>query len=235
MSGDDGWEQKLALLSEDPVAVVSFVFGCPAPGVIAALRERGCETWVTVTDADEALQAAAAGADALVVQGAEAGGHRGSFEDDPERPPISLLPLLELVRDAVTLPLVATGGIATAGAVAAVIAAGASAAQVGTAFMLAPEAGTDDAHRAAIAAPAPTELTRSFTGRLARGIRNQFMTELAGAPAAYPEIHHMTAPLRAAARRAGDAGGFNLWAGEAHQLARARPAAATVAALTPPG
>ena len=127
--------------------------------------------------------------------------------------------------------LVASGGIASAAAVRASLALGASAAQVGTAFLRAPEAGTSQAHRDALATDAPTALTRAFSGRLARGIRNRFMDEHPDAPLAYPEIHYVTAPVRAAARKAGDADLINLWAGEAHALAEARPAAEIVRRL----
>jgi nitronate monooxygenase len=228
---DDGWEQKLELLVGDPVAVVSFAFGCPPAEVLERLRRAGSETWVTVTSPAEAEQADAAGADVLVVQGAEAGGHRGSFRDVPELPVIGLLPLLQLVRARTRSPLVAAGGIATGAGVAAAMAGGAAAAQVGTALMLATEAGTSPAHRAAIAAGAPTALTRAFTGRLARGIRNEFMEAHTDAPIAYPEIHYATAPLRAAARAAGDPRAINLWAGEAHELAREQPAGELVMRL----
>jgi nitronate monooxygenase len=116
--------------------------------------------------------------------------------------------------------------------VAAVLAAGAAAAQVGTAFMRCPEAGTSAPHRAALASDRPTGLTRAFSGRLARGIVNRLQAEhSADAPFAYPEIHHLTAPMRAAARKAGDGEVINLWAGEAHALAAELPAAAVVAAL----
>ena len=228
---DDDWEAKLALVRDERVAVVSFTFGCPSPEHIASLRP--AEVWVTVTSADEARRAVAAGADVLVVQGAEAGGHRGSWEDTDDAP-LGLLALLQLVRAAVDVPLVATGGIATPGAVSAALAVGASAAAAGTAFLLCPEAATSDVHRSAIAAGGPTSLTRAFTGRLARGIRNRFMDlHDAHAPSAYPEVHHMTAPLRAAGRQAGDADVVNLWAGQAHALARAAPAADVVGSLTP--
>ena len=124
-----------------------------------------------------------------------------------------------------TLPLIATGGVADGAGLAAVLCAGASAAQIGTALMLAPEAGTPDAQRKVLAERRPTRVTRAFTGRAARGIVNRFMDEHGeAAPVAYPEIHHVTSPLRAAARRAGDADAFNLWAGQAHELAQARPA-----------
>src|SRR3954471_20462172 len=160
---DDGWADKLALVADERVPVVSFTFGCPSGGEIAALRDAGCAVWVTVTTAGEAAAAAAAGADALVVQGVEAGGHRGSW-DDSAPGDVGLLALLQVVhRVAGGVPLVATGGIATGGAVAAVLAAGAAAAQIGTALMLAPEGATSPAHRAAIAAgDAPTGLTRAF-------------------------------------------------------------------------
>ncbi len=229
---DDDWEAKIELLVRDPPSVVSFTFGCPDPEVLAVLRAAGSETWVTVTSPAEAVQATEAGAQALVVQGAEAGGHRGSFADRAELPRYSLLPLLGLVRNAVPVPLVASGGIATGAAVAAVLAAGASAGQLGTAFMLAPEAGTSPAHRAALRSAQPTVLTRAFSGRLARGIRNGFIdAHGAEAPVAYPEIHYVTSPMRRRAREDGNADLINLWAGEAHQLAEGRPAGEIVARL----
>jgi nitronate monooxygenase len=229
---DDAWEAKLALLEDDPVAAVSFTFGCPPADVVARLQAAGSSVWVTVTDVAEAQGAAQAGADALIVQGIEAGGHRASFVDTDGAGDYGLLALLQLVGAHVDLPLVASGAIASGGALAAVLAAGAQAAQIGTAFMRCPEAGTAPAHRAALAADTPTRLTRAFTGRQARGIVNRFLREhSADAPLAYPEIHHVTAPLRAAGRAAGDADMINLWAGQAHELARDAPAAEVVAAL----
>jgi nitronate monooxygenase len=222
---DDGWQDKLVLCAAEHIPLVSFTFGCPDASVLRRLREAGCATWVTVTTADEAVAATRAGADGLVVQGVEAGGHRGSF--DPSRPgEIGLLALLRLVRAQTALPLVATGGIADRASVEAVLAAGASAAQLGTAFMLTPEAGTADAHRRALRGDARTVLTRAFTGRPARGIENRFIREHGeAAPLAYPEVHHLTAPLRAAARAAGDPDGLHLWAGQAYPMTRELPAA----------
>ncbi|MDQ6746291.1 MAG: nitronate monooxygenase, partial [Actinomycetota bacterium] len=124
------------------------------------------------------------------------------------------------------------GGIATGAAVAAVLAAGARGAQLGTAFMLCPEAGTAPGHRAALASSRETTLTRAFTGRLARGIRNTFIDEHERhAPIAYPELHHLTAPLRARARERGDAESVNLWAGQTHALALELPAAEVLSRL----
>ncbi|HEX6390948.1 MAG TPA: nitronate monooxygenase [Solirubrobacteraceae bacterium] len=228
---DDDWDAKLALLVRERPAVASFTFGLPDDAVIARLHDAGVAVWVTITTPGEAAMAGAA--DALVVQGAEAGGHRGGFTDGDDEP-IALLPLLRLVAQATDRPLVAAGGIADAAGVAAVLAAGASAAQVGSALMLAPEAGTTPAQRAAHAAPGKTRLTRAFSGRRARGIVNAFMREHdAAAPRAYPEIHHATSAMRAAARERGDTDGFNLWAGQAHELAQAKPAAEIVRQLAP--
>jgi len=191
--------------------------------------------WVTVTRPGEARLAVDAGADALVVQGAEAGGHRASFRDDPAEDVtggIGLLSLLQLVRAQADIPLVATGGIATGAAIAAVLAAGAAAAQLGTAFLGCPEAGTAAVHRQALADNAPTAMTRAFTGRLARGIRNRFLDHYsAAAPVAYPELHHLTAPLRQAGRAAGDPGLVNLWAGQTYELGRQLPAGQLVRTL----
>jgi nitronate monooxygenase len=225
---DDGWEEKLALVAELRVPVVSLTFGCPPDA--ARIRSAGCALWATVTSPDEARSAEAAGADALVVQGVEAGGHRATF-DDAAPVDLGLLAALQLVQAASGLPLIATGGIATGRAVAAVLAAGAVAAQLGTAFMRCPEAATAPAHRDALGT-GETGLTRAFTGRTARGIVNRFQREhSAGAPLGYPDVHHVTAPLRAAARDRGDADGFHLWAGQAHALAEPVPAGELVRRL----
>ena len=226
---DDDWDAKLDLLAAELVAVVSFTFGCPPVAVVRRLQDAGSEVWVTVTSPREARIATEAGADALVVQGSEAGGHRGGFEDTDEA--IALLPLLQLVTAATDLPLVATGGISTGAAVAAVLAAGARAGAVGSAFLRSPEAGTAPVHREALRSGTPTALTRAFTGRAARGIRNRFITEHGDAPSAYPEVHYVTAPLRAAGRAAGDPDVVNLWAGQAYPLGTELPAGELVRRL----
>jgi nitronate monooxygenase len=228
---DDNWDDKLALFAEEAVPVVSVAFGLPPGAAVEALHDAGCALWITVTTVAEAAAAQEAGADALVVQGVEAGGHRGSF-DEAAPGQVGLLALLQLVRSVTDLPLVATGGIATGRGIAAVLAAGAAAAQLGTAFMLTPEAGTSPAHREALRGAGPTALTRAFTGRSARGIENRFMREHeADAPLGYPEVHHLTAPVRAAARERDDAEGFHVWAGQAHPLAVELPAAELVSRL----
>jgi nitronate monooxygenase len=230
---DDEFDAKVDVLVANPVSVVSFTFGIPHPKAVDALRAAGSEIWMTATNANEAKQAVAAGADVLVAQGAEAGGHRGSFDDARDQPMVPVVTLLEELGEVTDLPLVGAGGLATDVHVKRALDAGAVAAAAGTAFMLAPEAGTSEVHRQQLTLATPTALTRAFTGRLARGIRNRFLLEHVGAPTAYPEIHYATAPLRAAARKAGDPDVVNLWAGTRHALTVERPAEETVAALVP--
>jgi nitronate monooxygenase len=221
---DDGFTAKLALVARERVPVVSFTFGCPARDTIAELHSHDIAVWVTVTNPAEALLATEAGADALVAQGTEAGGHRAYFHDDGEHEEYGLLTLLRLLRAQTELPLIATGGLMDGPGIAAVLVAGAAAAQLGSALMLTPEAGTSAPHRARLSVAGPTRLTRAFSGRTARGIVNAFMDHHdEEAPRAYPQVHHLTSPLRAAARSSGDPEAINLWAGQGHALAREEP------------
>ncbi|MEU7753889.1 nitronate monooxygenase [Micromonospora sp. NPDC049101] len=230
VGGDDAYPEKVAALLADPVGVVSFVFGLPERAVVVALRERGTEVWATVTRPEAAAAAADLGVDAVVVQGTEAGGHRGGLPDDDD---YALLPLLRLAAARCDRPLVAAGGIVDGPALAAVLAAGAAAGQLGTAFLRCPEAGSSPMHRAAVAGTTPTALTRSYTGKRARGMANDFLRQHdASAPTGYPQVLHLTRPLLAAARRDGDASVANLWAGQAHPLARDLPAAEVVAGVS---
>jgi nitronate monooxygenase len=228
---DDEWDAKIEYLLGAPAAVVSFTFGIPGEDVIAGLRARGTEVWVTVTSLDDARRAAAAGADLLVVQGYEAGGHRGGTSDAPEQA-VGLIALLQLITARMATPVVASGGIATGQAIAAVLCLGARAAALGTAFLDSAEAATAPVHRLALHQDAPTRLTRAFSGRTARGIENDFLrAHSASAPAAYPEVHHLTSPMRKAARQAGLGDYVNLWAGQAYPLTAAAPAADLVREL----
>jgi len=231
---DDDWVAKLDVVRDRRVPVVSFTFGCPDAAIVAELHGAGAEVCVTVTSAGEARIAVAAGVDALVVQGMEAGAHRGTFVDDPASPDggelVGLLPLLGQVRDAVELPLIATGGLMTGADVAAVLAAGAVAAQLGTAFLCCPESGAPAAHKRALLDRVypSTAVTRAFSGRPARGLTNRFLLDHSvHAPAAYPEVHHLTRPLRAA----GDPEVMSLWAGQGFAAVRELPAADLVATL----
>lgn len=229
VGGDDAFDEKVALLIAERVPVVSFSFGLPDVDLVTALRERGTEVWLTVTHPNQAQAACEVGADALVVQGVEAGAHRGGIDESDD---YGLLPLLRLVASRVDLPLVACGGLADGAGVAAALTAGAAAVALGTAFLRCPEAGTAPVHRVAIATPGDTAVTRAFTGRRARGLINRFLREHdEAAPAAYPHVHQLTQPVRAAARAAGDPEAVHLWAGQAHELADDRPAAELVGRL----
>jgi nitronate monooxygenase len=232
---DDDWAAKIADLTARPVPVVSFTFGCPGADVVARLQSAGSVVWVTVCDESEAALAAAAGADGLVVQGTEAGAHRGSFGNDPSADGQSLgvLGLIQAVRAVTDLPLVAAGGIMSADGVNAALAAGAVAAQCGTAFLRCPESGAHPGYKAALADPGfdRTAFTRAFSGRPARGLMNDFMRAHQDAPAAYPEINNATRPLRAAAAKAGDVHRMSLWAGEGFRQAAEYPAADVVGML----
>ncbi|SDN53607.1 NAD(P)H-dependent flavin oxidoreductase [Allokutzneria albata] len=233
---DDDYPAKLDLVVGECVPVVSFTFGCPEPAVVRRLRDNGIQVVVTVTTPAEARIAVDAGADVLCVQSADAGAHRGLFVDDGSPaggPSYGLLTALRLVMETVDVPVIATGGLMHGADVAAVLTAGAVAAQLGTAFLRCQEAGTPAAHRAAlVAGDRRTEFTRAFTGRPARGLVNRFLTEhSADAPSAYPQVHHLTKPVRAAAKRAGDPEAMSLWAGQAYSLGRDLPAAELLARL----
>ncbi len=226
---DDAYAAKLDLLAELAPHTVSFTFGPPSVADVERLHAAGVRVSVTVTGADEAGDAAGRGADVLVVQGTEAGGHQGGFADAANDRP--LLEALTQVRAATRLPLVAAGAIMTAADARAARAAGADGVQVGTALLCAPEAGTAAGYRAALLGGRydDTVLTRAFTGRWARGLANRFAVEhSAAAPGGYPQVHHLTRPLRRAAADAGDADVPNLWAGTGWRAVSARPAAEVV-------
>ena len=234
LDDDDQWRAKVDLLVADPVPVVSFTFGLPEPAVVTALRAAGTLVVQTVTSVDEAVAAAASGADVLAVQASAAGGHSGTLTPGIRPPSVALTELVAAVRNAVSLPIIAAGGLATAGDVAAVVHAGADAVMVGTALLRTDEAGTVPAHRAALADPAArgTVVTRAFTGRSARSLRNDFIDRYdAIAPAGYPAIHHLTTPLRKAAAAAGDAERLHLWAGTGYRSAADGPAGTVLAGL----
>jgi nitronate monooxygenase len=229
---DDDWlGEKLAAAITGGASVVSTTFGPPPPWLVDAAHAGGLQVWATVATVEDAQTSIAAGADVLVAQGAEAGGHRASFDDHDERD----IPLLDLLADLRELdrPLVAAGGIVDRETADAARAAGATAVQAGTAFLLCPEAGTYPVHRGALTRPGETAITRAFTGRRARGIVNRFMRDHREAPSAYPHVHHLTSPLRAAARAAGDYERVNLWAGTRFAAAREMSAGDVVRSLQP--
>lgn len=231
---DDAWDGKLEAVLDLRPEVVSFTFGLPEPVQCARLRDAGVYTMATVTTLAEAERAAACGVDAVVAQGPGAGGHRGTFDPvaDPATQPLSQL--LHAVSVGTGLPVVAAGGLMTAADVAGVLTSGAVAAQLGTAFLLADEAGSSPVHRAALTDPQFTEtaVTKAFSGRYARGLRNRFIDEHeSDAPFGYPEVHYLTSPLRRASVQAGDPHATNIWAGTGFRQATSGPAADIVASL----
>ncbi|MEU1508777.1 nitronate monooxygenase [Kitasatospora sp. NPDC005748] len=230
----DDWDAKIAaLLAGTPaVPVVSYTFGLPSPEEARALRAAGIHQVATVTTPQEARRAEAVGVDALCVQGPEAGGHRATHGVADRPGDVPLLRLLPAVGAVTALPLIAAGGLADGPAVAAALRAGAVAVQVGTALLRADESGANAAHRAALTELPETVVTRAFTGRPARGLRNAFIDRYEPyAPAAYPEVHHLTQPLRAAAAARADTAAMHLWAGTGHRAARGGPAAEIVGEL----
>lgn len=233
---DDDWAAKLDVVLDLRPEVVSFTFGVAAEDECARLRAAGITTVGTVTTIAEARQAVSRGVDALAAQGPSAGGHRGTFDPTADPATESLDELLAAIRAQAGVPVVAAGGLVTAEDVARVLAAGAVAAQVGTAFLLADEAGSSPVHRAALQDPQFTEttVTRAFSGRYARGLRNRFIVDHdAQAPLGYPEIHYLTSPVRAASVRAGDPQATNVWAGTGFRSARPGPVAEIMRRLAP--
>jgi nitronate monooxygenase len=231
---DDGFDGKVAVLLANPPAIASFTFGCPPTGVIGALQDAGSAVVITVTSPAEAALAEQAGADALCVQGYEAGAHRGTFvNDDAPGRDRGLLALIGEVAAVTALPQIAAGGIMGPRQVQAVLAAGAAAVQCGTAFLRSPESGAHPLYKAALADPryTATTVTRAFSGRPARGLVNEFIVEHADAPPAYPELNNATRPLRAAAAARGDTERMSLWAGQGYRLAAALPAAEIIERL----
>ncbi|MFL6111120.1 MAG: nitronate monooxygenase [Catenulispora sp.] len=235
LDDDDGFAAKVQIAVGAAVPWVSFTFGVPEAAVVKELRRAGCRVLLTVTNAEEARVAAAVGPDALIAQAGSAGGHSATTApagyDGTSTAP-------EVVRDvlaAADVPVIAAGGTGTAQDVGRLLAAGAVAVQAGTAFLLADEAGTRPVQRKAMLSGRFTEtvVTRAFTGQPARALRNRFTDRYSSkAPLGYPAVHHLTAPIRAAAARREDPEAINLWAGTAHAEARPGPAAAIVRGLT---
>ncbi len=231
------FEAQLAAALDCGAAVFSFTFGLLPPEAVRAVKARGVFLMGTATTVEEARQLEAAGVDAVVAQGAEAGAHRGTFAAPFDAAMVGTLALVPQVVDAVRVPVVASGGIMDGRGIAAALALGASAVQLGTAFLTTDEAGIPDAYKAAILAAHEdqTRVTRAFSGRPARGIVNRFMTEVEGesgeAVLPYPYQNALTRPLRTAAAQQGRPEFLSLWAGQGVRLARRGSASALVTQL----
>ena len=234
---DDEVDAKLAAVAGVPV--VSLAFGCPSAEAVRRLQSAGSAVLVTVTTVGEAEQAAQVGVDGLWLQGSEAGAHRGGFtDDDSGTPGLPLAQLLSGVRAATSLPLVAAGGLMDGADAHRALDAGATWAAMGTAFLGCPEAGTSPTHLAALAEPRfdRTATTRAFTGRTARALVNAFLVEHdAAAPRGYPEVHHVTRPLRQAAAAAAASPRRPTGAGGRGHRRQPPPGAAAGSRGAPPG
>jgi nitronate monooxygenase len=231
---DDDWAAKIDVLLDMRPEVASFTFGLPSEDECRRLRAAGITILGTVTTMAEARSGIDRGVDALVAQGPSAGGHRGTFDPTAEPASQPLDELLAEVRSGVEIPVIAAGGLMTADDIERVRRAGAVAAQLGTAFLLADEAGSSPVHRAALqdAQFTETSVTKAFSGRYARGLRNRFIDEHeAESPFGYPEVHYMTSPLRAASVRAGDPHAVNVWAGTGFRHAKSGSVAELMSAL----
>jgi nitronate monooxygenase len=222
--------QGQAVLAAAPKAISS-IMGVYAPAFVSEMKSRGILWFATATTVDEAKAAEAAGADAIIAQGMEAGGHRGAFRaDDAERQMVGLMALLPQVVDAVALPVIAAGGIADARGIAAALILGASAVHIGTGFLRSPEAKTYPAYAERLARTEANEtmVTRAFSGRPGRSIANAYVRAAAASDAPrsapYPVQRGFTQAMRQEALKAGDAERMQLWAGQSAKLARNEPA-----------
>jgi nitronate monooxygenase len=234
----DSFAEQLAAALESGAAAFSFTFGILPASAVDAIKARGMFLFGTATTVDEAVALERAGVDAVVTQGAEAGGHRGSFAAEFEAGMVGTISLVPQVVDAVRVPVAASGGIMDGRGIAAALAFGADAVQMGTAFLTCDEAGIPDAYKEAIlnAREHETRLTRAFSGRPARGIVNRFMTEIersgdSDAILPFPLQNALTRPLRSAAAKRGRAEFLSLWAGQGVGLARRQSAAQLIARL----
>jgi nitronate monooxygenase len=228
VTDDDAWNDKLALLVANPVPVVSLTFGLPDRADIAVLQDVGTRVLATVATLDEVRLARESGVDGLTVQGPAAGGHSATF--DPTRTPdlIDTASLVRQVLQTVDLPVIAAGGVDSPDSVRRLLDAGAQGVAVGTLLLRTDEAGTSPTHKQALGDPAFTEtvLTRAFTGRPARALRNGFIDRHHESGVnAYPYVHHLTRALRQAAGKAGDTDRLHLWAGTGWRNATTGPAA----------
>jgi nitronate monooxygenase len=224
---------RLEAVLEIRPAVASFHFGLPDATAVDALHGAGCRVLSSATTVAEAEDLAARGADVVIAQGAEAGGHRGSFLVAGDDGPVGTLALVPQVVDAVEVPVIAAGGISDGRGLAAALALGAAGAQLGTAFLACPEAAVHPLHRAALrsARAEDTTITRAFSGRPARALRNRAVEEAGDDPLDFPAQFSIMAQLGIAAAERGSPDFLTLWAGEAAPLAVELPAAELVARI----
>ncbi|MQA63688.1 MAG: nitronate monooxygenase [Actinophytocola sp.] len=229
------FDEQLQVVLDEQVPVVSFTFGVPDRAAVAALKEIGAVVIATATTVAEGVALADAGVDVVCAQGAEAGGHRGSFLRENSSDMIGLAALTPQLADTLSVPVIAAGGLMDGRGIVAALALGASAAQLGTAFLLCPEAGTSEPYRHALtgAAPDNTVITEAFSGKPARGLRNRFTDTMAGHGGLppYPVMNELTREMRLRAAAEGNSELLSLWAGQGAPLCRQLPAGELIHAL----
>jgi len=229
-SFEQDFGEQLEVVLEERVPVFSFTFGSLAPDLAGRLKEKGTKMIGTATTVREGLRLEEDGVDVVVAQGFEAGGHRGTFLGDPANALIGTMALVPQMVDALSVPVVASGGIMDGRGLAAALALGAGAAQMGTAFLACEESGAHPEFKRAVleAAEDETAITRAFSGRAARGIKNRFLTEVGadeGGLAPFPVQNALTRDVRSAAQEQDRPEFMSLWAGQGVRLARRATAA----------
>ena len=208
---------------------MSFHFGLPTDDAFKAIKAAGLFTLSSATNVAEARELEARGIDAVIAQGFEAGGHRGTFSEPYERGHVGTLALVPQVVDAVSIPVIAAGGIGDGRGIAAALALGASAVQLGTAFLTCPESAAHPLYRRALneARDDQTRITHAFSGRPARGLENRYLLEMAGHEARYPDfpiLNTLTGPLRKASAKENNPDFLSLWSGQSAAMSRNMPA-----------
>jgi nitronate monooxygenase len=232
------FDQQLSAIIESGASVFSFTFGTLSPQSVEIIKKHGLFLVGTATTVEEAVVLQDTGVDAVVAQGSEAGGHRGTFLGDVEKSMVGTIALVPQIVDAVSVPVIASGGIMDGRGIAAALALGASAVQMGTAFLTCDEAGVSEAYKVKIltALEQDTRLTEAFSGRFARGIVNEFMTAIDCASATkailpFPLQNTLTRPIRQAAAKRGRTEYLSLWAGQGTRMSRRQSAKALIEKL----
>ncbi|NQU61892.1 MAG: nitronate monooxygenase [Rhodospirillales bacterium] len=230
-----GSEQLDAVLAAAP-PIVSFHFGLPEPAMVQAVKDMGAVVLSSATTVDEARKLEDGGCDAVIAQGFEAGGHRGTFAPPYEAGNVGTLALVPQVVDAVRVPVIAAGGIADGRGIAAALALGAEGVQLGTAFLTCPESAAHAVYRKALtkARDDETRLTSAFSGRPARGLENRYIRDMEGQQENFPDFpinNTLTGPLRKASAEKGKEDFMSLWAGQAAAMSKSLPAAELVETL----
>jgi nitronate monooxygenase len=229
----ESFEEQVQVLLEEKIPLFSFTFGIPPQDVIQAMKKQGTIVIGTATTVDEAKRLEESGVDAIIAQGSEAGGHRGTFQKDDSESQIGTMALVPQIVDQVSIPVIATGGIMDGRGLVASLTLGAAAAQMGTAFLACPESGANAAYKQKIlsANEDVTEITRAYSGKAARGIRTEFMNDMKQYPGTipdYPIQNVMTRDIRQAAAKANNPEYMSLFAGQGLRLATDHSAAAIV-------